>query len=173
MYNKIDANKHLSNKKGLFISMRDYYYAQGLDPFDVLPLTILINPDNKEGDLKRFEQHNEQLKREIEEKQEEKKAFIAIRRREIKEMRNFKEMQRAQELQHVNQGHANWAYDEEEEEEPCYEEYERDPILKQINTSIKVPKTIWIVKPGENSNRGNGINLCSTIPEIKKLVGAN
>lgn len=52
--------------------MRDFYYAQGGDPFDILPLTILINPDSKETDLKRFEQHNEQLKREIEAKKAEK-----------------------------------------------------------------------------------------------------
>lgn len=31
---------------------------------------------------------------------------------------------------------------------------------------IKVPKNIWIMKPGENSNRGNGITVCSTIREI-------
>jgi hypothetical protein len=31
---------------------------------------------------------------------------------------------------------------------------------------IKVPKNIWIMKPGENSNRGNGIFVCSTMREI-------
>ena len=31
-------------------------------------------------------------------------------------------------------------------------------------------KTIWIVKPGENSNRGNGISLCNSLEEIDKLL---
>jgi hypothetical protein len=31
---------------------------------------------------------------------------------------------------------------------------------------ISVPKNIWIMKPGENSNRGNGIFVCSTLREI-------
>jgi hypothetical protein len=30
-------------------------------------------------------------------------------------------------------------------------------------------RNIWIVKPGENSNRGNGIRICSTIEEIREL----
>ena len=29
---------------------------------------------------------------------------------------------------------------------------------------------IWIVKPGENSNRGNGITVCSKLREIKQIV---
>ena len=31
-------------------------------------------------------------------------------------------------------------------------------------------RNIWIVKPGENTNRGNGIEVCSDINQIKKLV---
>lgn len=30
--------------------------------------------------------------------------------------------------------------------------------------------SIWIVKPGENSNRGSGITLCSTMIEIDKQI---
>ncbi len=32
---------------------------------------------------------------------------------------------------------------------------------------------IWIVKPGENTNRGNGIKVCSTLNEIKDIFTAN
>jgi tubulin---tyrosine ligase len=32
---------------------------------------------------------------------------------------------------------------------------------------------IWIVKPGENSNRGCGIEVANTLPEIKSLIQAN
>ena len=35
-----------------------------------------------------------------------------------------------------------------------------------------MPKNVWIVKPGENTNRGNGINVSSNLSEIKSLVSA-
>jgi tubulin---tyrosine ligase len=36
--------------------------------------------------------------------------------------------------------------------------------------SDKKSRNIWIVKPGENSNRGNGIRVCSTMLEIKEIL---
>jgi tubulin--tyrosine ligase len=33
-----------------------------------------------------------------------------------------------------------------------------------------VPKNVWIIKPGENTNRGNGINVSSNLNEIKSLI---
>ena len=32
----------MTNKKGVFINMRDFYRKLGQDPFEVLPLTYLI-----------------------------------------------------------------------------------------------------------------------------------
>ena len=37
----MDNNKQLTNKKGLFINMREYYNACGIDPFSILPITYL------------------------------------------------------------------------------------------------------------------------------------
>ena len=31
-------------------------------------------------------------------------------------------------------------------------------------------KNIWIIKPGENTNRGNGIQLAKTMTEIQKII---
>ena len=42
--------------------------------------------------------------------------------------------------------------------------------MKEIKKNFKVPKNVWIIKPGENTNRGNGINVSSNINEIKNLV---
>jgi len=42
--------------------------------------------------------------------------------------------------------------------------------VREIKRRYKVPKNVWIVKPGENTNRGNGINVSSDISEIKQLV---
>ena len=32
------------------------------------------------------------------------------------------------------------------------------------------PESVWIVKPGENSNRGTGIQMCSDLTDIEKLI---
>lgn len=34
-------------------------------------------------------------------------------------------------------------------------------------------QNVWIIKPGENTNRGNGISVCSTFKEIKDIFSAN
>lgn len=31
---------------------------------------------------------------------------------------------------------------------------------------VRVPRNVWILKPGENSNRGNGITVVSTVREV-------
>jgi hypothetical protein len=38
----MDNNKQLTNKKGVFINMREYYNAIGVDPFSILPETYLV-----------------------------------------------------------------------------------------------------------------------------------
>ena len=40
MYNRLEHNYHLSNKKCLFYNMKMYYYAMRQNPFDALPLTF-------------------------------------------------------------------------------------------------------------------------------------
>ena len=40
LYNKLEQNKQLTNKKGVFVNMRKYYESLAQDPFKVLPLTF-------------------------------------------------------------------------------------------------------------------------------------
>ena len=43
IYNKLEDNYHLANKKALFMNLSNYYKALGYDPFDVaIPLTFHI-----------------------------------------------------------------------------------------------------------------------------------
>ena len=37
---------------------------------------------------------------------------------------------------------------------------------------MKQMKNIWIVKPGENTNRGVGISVQTKLTDIKQLVGS-
>ena len=34
-------------------------------------------------------------------------------------------------------------------------------------------KNLWIVKPGENTNRGHGITVCKSIDEVKNILEAS
>jgi hypothetical protein len=42
--------------------------------------------------------------------------------------------------------------------------------IKQIKDKYKIPLNTWIVKPGENTNRGNGIEVCSSMNDIKTVL---
>ena len=43
MYNRLEDNYHLSNKKALFMNLNSYYKAIGYDPYEVaIPLTFHV-----------------------------------------------------------------------------------------------------------------------------------
>ena len=43
-------------------------------------------------------------------------------------------------------------------------------IRNETPKSEKMEENVWIVKPGENSNRGMGIRVCKTLEDIKAIV---
>ena len=45
-----------------------------------------------------------------------------------------------------------------------------DEELINIRRRYPIPRNTWIVKPGENSNRGVGINVAHDMQDIKHLV---
>ena len=104
LYNKIEFNQHLANKKGLFKSIKSFYIALGKDPFEHIPLTFHIKNGKDDPEFAKFMQ-----------------------------------------------------------------EYEDIEIEKAKN---KV-QNLWIIKPGENSNRGQGISLANSLGQIKDLISRN
>lgn len=42
LYNKVEDNFHLNNKKALFLNMKNYYEAMEQDVFDNLPVTFHV-----------------------------------------------------------------------------------------------------------------------------------
>lgn len=55
LYNKIEDNYHMNNKKALFLNMKQYYEAIDEDVFDNLPLTFHIKTGLEDPEFKRFE----------------------------------------------------------------------------------------------------------------------
>ena len=103
MHNKLEFNQHLSNKKGLFKNLKNYYTALGKNVFEVVPLTFHIKKGESDPEFFHF----------IEE-------FKSIEAEKLK--------------------------------------------TRMVN--------LWIVKPGENTNRGQGITLASSLSEIKQLISS-
>ena len=56
VYNRLDDNYHLSNKKALFSNVRNYYLAMGVDPFEAaIPLTFHVKiPTNTDSEYNKF-----------------------------------------------------------------------------------------------------------------------
>ena len=61
IYNKLEQNKQLTNKKGIFLNMHRYYLAMGEDPFSVLPLTFHTKKGLKDPQFQAFQQYHNQL----------------------------------------------------------------------------------------------------------------
>ena len=59
------------------------------------------------------------------------------------------------------------------------EEDEDEEYLKECGDDVeaffgvRVPRNIWILKPGENSNRGNGITVCNTVREVISEINSS
>ena len=98
MSNHLENNFLLSNKKALFLNLRQYYLSQKMDPFDFIPLTFHIRTGLDDPEFARFKEY--------------------------------------------------------------YNEKQQDPSEKNV----------WIVKPGENTNRGVGITICENLKEIEQIL---
>lgn len=43
-------------------------------------------------------------------------------------------------------------------------------IQDDKSTKKSNPKNVWIIKPGENSNRGNGISIFDNLEDVKYYI---
>ena len=102
MHNKLEFNNFISNKKSLYLTLKDYYNTTQTDIFSIVPVTFQITFKTEDPEYQKFSGK--------------------------------------------------------------FQEFEQYKLLH--------PKfqNIWIVKPGENTNRGQGISVCKTFEEISKLV---
>lgn len=100
IYNKIEDNFHISNKKALYLNMKNYYEALEQDVFDYLPLTFHLKQGLEDPEFQKFK----------------------IKYNELSELQK------------------------------------------------KNNKNIWIIKPGENSNQGHGIQVSKQLKEIEEII---
>jgi hypothetical protein len=54
VYNKVEDNFHLSNKKALFYNLTAYYRSLGQDPFITIPVTFHLKNGASGSDFEKF-----------------------------------------------------------------------------------------------------------------------
>lgn len=57
LYNKIEDNFHLNNKKALYLNMKNYYEAMDQDVFDNLPVTFHVKDGLDDPEFHRFKHY--------------------------------------------------------------------------------------------------------------------
>lgn len=114
----------MSNKKALFWNMTSFYKLQKVDPFEFLPLTFHIEQGENDPEFLKFSSVFSQIEAD----------------RVVK--------QKAQERKRKEMGLDDGYYSEEEQEEQEEEDWQDEQELYGVH----VPKNVWIMKPGENSN---------------------
>ena len=140
----------------------------------MLPLTFLVKSGVNDPEFRRFQQHHaelQQLAREIEAKRAE---ALSVRRKQLQDLKEQRMRERRLVLPQVKrQSKEDDSYEEDSDEDTETTNDSTiadDEELKSIKRRFRVPKNVWIVKPGENTNRGNGISVASSLAEIKALV---
>jgi hypothetical protein len=54
IYNRLERNYNLSDKRTLFLNLKEYYIKKGRDPFDVVPMTYIIEEGTEEEEFIKF-----------------------------------------------------------------------------------------------------------------------
>lgn len=146
LYNRIENNKQLTNKKGIFVNMRRYYEAMGVDPFKVLPLTFHTAKGIHDPDYRKFVSYYNDLEYKIKRSEE-------MTKKAIKQYYKDKQKTKQTTVDYSSD------YDSDEEEE-----------IQAIRKKYQAPKNTWIIKPGENTNRGQGIQVVKNMKEVQQII---
>ena len=133
--------------------MRKYYECQGIDPFKVLPLTFHMTQGINDPEYRKFAHCFEQVEKRH--KQSERAIKDAIKQHNA---------DRKAAAKRQREKDNNEDYDDEIETDD-------EEAIEKIRKKHRAPHSTWIIKPGENSNRGMGITVVKTIREVQSIIG--
>jgi len=123
--------------------MKNYYGALHQNEFDSLPVTFHIKSGVEDLEWEKFKEYYNKDMEEVED-----------------EKGNVNESKKKKEEKKIE----GTVKDDKKVEGAAEIESDNDDDKKKMKISI------WIIKPGENTNRGNGINVCSELNEITNLI---
>lgn len=146
--------------------MSEYYKSINKNPWNALPVTFHIDNGLSDPEYQKFLEYHRKLDEEITQKTRHKYEELERRRKEEIRKRKLKKLK--------DKGKKGKAFRATESESSISDLSETSDSDEEEESSdddeFKIPKNIWIVKPGENSNRGNGIQVCSSLQEINNIV---
>jgi hypothetical protein len=138
------------------MNMREYYNAMGVDPFGILPQTFLVKNLGDQEFIK-FEKYYNSIK-------EKAKEMQKLQQSEIKKYMKSSKGKTPKRKRFV----PTKGSDEDSENSG-----DVDDEIGRIRKKHRIPLNTWIIKPGENTNRGFGINVSSSLSEIRRLITQN
>ena len=163
IHNHLENNYLLSNKKCLLYNMNFYYKSIEENVFDYLPLTFHIQNGLQDPEYRRFLSN-----------------FYENSRRNSEE--NSRRNSRRNSLENTQNSLKNQQNSLKNPENPL--KNPENP-LKNRQNSLNLPnlrrnslnslrnsskKSFWIIKPGEQTNRGIGITVCDEIEQIEEIL---
>jgi hypothetical protein len=131
--------------------MTSFYRAINKDPYEAFPETFNVKNTKNDTEFVKF------------------KAFFDNTIEEIKvitKQLGLERKYRLEEKKRLEQRRRIQACNSDSDYETEYSESDEDD-------EDQIPNNIWIVKPGEYTNCGHGISVCSTINEIRAIVNSS
>jgi len=174
IYNRLEDNFHLSNKKALFWNMSEYYKSMNKSPWNALPVTFHIENGLTDIEYIKFLDYYQKIEYEIQNKTMYKNRVLQERARKSKEKEKQEKLNRKKsenlKRKHKGKREAKSEVTSSDSESPSEEDSDSEDEEESDDDEFKIPKNMWIVKPGENTNRGNGIQVWSTLQEVNNII---
>ncbi|CEM20907.1 unnamed protein product [Vitrella brassicaformis CCMP3155] len=168
--NHFEGNAVLCTKRGLANTMIDFYTSQSLDPFSVIPLTFIIRRDGcKDPEFIAFRKFFQALEREAAETNAAKRGRNAAGRPLSRAASRSRPASRPSEEESTETGGED-KQESEDKGEQSPGKRKRGQANGGRGASYRF-RNLWIVKPGEYSNRGNGIKITNRLEDVEMMVG--
>ena len=146
MVNHFEFDPEISNKKTMFINMLEYCNKKELNPFDFLPLTVIINFNQCNDNLKNFEILFENIKNYLPDEIKKRKE---LSEGDIQKSNEYTSYSSLFKIENINNTYEN--------------------TMIKINDSYYTGKNMWIIKP-PNMWGGRCIKVCDSYADIEQSI---
>lgn len=155
--------------------MWEYYKSMEKSPWNALPVTFHIENGLSDPEFSRFLNYFQRLEVEIQNRTIFKTQELSKRKWEEESKKKIEKKERAKERANeraTKKGKrvAKPVISSSEDESISDYDSDEDSDEDSEDDEFKIPKNMWIVKPGENTNRGNGIQVWSSLHEIQNII---
>jgi hypothetical protein len=161
----------VNNKKALFINMKNYYEAMDEDVYRNIPLTFHVKNGKDDPEFEKFTKYYMKCEEDIKNMKAKRKEN---QNKKTESKNEVNEEQASKDNNTTGQNNADAAgspskVDDNNDNSNAQEKEKQDKPQKYYRSQVP-PKNIWIIKPGENTNRGQGIQVAKDFQDIKDII---